>query len=290
MNWLIFALLTAVFSAIATLLQKKILTKEHAMEMSAVLALINLILVIPIFFFIDYSQLQLLPIILIFFVTILGSIAYFLFCRCVRHMEISEVSPLTVVGPGVTAILAFLILGEALTLQQILGIIILIIGTYILELKDNHDLLSPFKQIKKSKFIHLLFITLIIYGLTSVFDRFILTTYNITPFVYLAFVHLFVSIHFFIMITIFHKGIKDIKNGLKNFGPLILILSIFTLTYRIFQMYAVSLVFVGIVLAIKKASTLFVVALSGKLFHENNLLLKIFASIVLIFGVILIII
>ena len=72
MSWLIYALICAIFTSAAALVQKKTLIKQHAMEFSASLALINFILSIPLFFFIDFSNVTLQALGLIFVVSFFG--------------------------------------------------------------------------------------------------------------------------------------------------------------------------------------------------------------------------
>ena len=64
---------------------------------------------------------------IIYFVSILGAIAFLLVAKSVRHMEISDHSPLMVVSPVITATLAFFFLGESLTPPQVIGIFLLIV-------------------------------------------------------------------------------------------------------------------------------------------------------------------
>ena len=62
-------------------------------------------------------------------------------------MQISEVAPLFNLTPGFLAILAFLFLGEILTRYQVGGLILLMLGSYVLETDHN----SFFKSVVRSQ-------------------------------------------------------------------------------------------------------------------------------------------
>ena len=49
-----FAFLAAILTAAASVIEKRTLMREHALEFSSVLAMFNMILAIPFFFLIDF--------------------------------------------------------------------------------------------------------------------------------------------------------------------------------------------------------------------------------------------
>lgn len=290
MSWLIYALICAIFTSAAVLVQKRTLIKQHAMEYSASLAFFNFVLSIPLFFLIDYSKVTLFPLIILFFISIFGAIAFLLIAKSIRHMEISSASPLFVLGPGITALLAFFILGEKLTLLQIFGISILIFGSYILELKNHHDLFHPLRILKQSKYVYFIILALLLYSFCAVFDRMMLSRFGVEPITYIAFAHVFLAFHFLIMMTFFHDGIKGIKSGIKNAGPWLLLIAILTIGYRLAQMQAIKVAYVGLVLPVKRMSALFTTMIGGGLYHEHNLLRKSVSCVIMITGMVFLII
>jgi len=100
---------------------------------------------------------------------------------------------------------------------------------------------------------------------------------------------IFIAIHLFTMISIFHGGTKDIKEGFKKAKWLILLVSVFTVGYRFAQSEAFKLTQTGLVIAMKRVSALFVVLIGGEIFKEKHKLQRIIATIIMITGVILII-
>lgn len=288
MIWLTFAILCALFAAGCTLVEKRTLFKQHAMEFSATLALINLVFTIPIFFIIDYSKIDLVPVLIIIVAATMASVAFLFVAKCIRHTEVSSSAPLFALGPGIIAILAFLILGEKLTPLQIGGLVLLVLGSYVLETKPHHNLLEPIKVFRKSRYIHFMLLALLIYGFTAIADRYVFTHYPIQPMAYLAIAHIVLAIDFVIMMTIFHDGFMGIVRGARKAGIWIIAMSIALITARLMYMYAIKMAYVGLVAAIKRTSVFFAVVLGGEFFHENNVLRKAIASMIMIGGAVLI--
>lgn len=219
--------------------------------------------------------------------SVLATIAFLHVAKALRHMEISLASPLLSFEPAVLLILAFVILGERISLLQTTGVLILIACAYVLETPKHLDLRKPFKVFIKSKYIHYIFIALFLYGFSSIIDKFVLNF--ITPLTYILIIHFFISINFFVLITLFHDGVKGMKHGIRSAGKMIFMASLFTVAYRLLQMQAVSMTYVTLVIPIKKLSILFSTIIGGELFHEKRLALRVAVAAVMIFASYLII-
>ena len=103
--WWFFAVGSAIFSTVFTIIRKKITYKEHSMELemtrSTFAALFGLLL-IP---FLTFKY-TLQSVLLIYFISILGAIGILLTTKSLKHAAISEVTPLHNLTPGFLAILA----------------------------------------------------------------------------------------------------------------------------------------------------------------------------------------
>lgn len=287
MEWLLFALLTALFTSIAILIQKKALLKEHAMEFCASIALISLIIVLPLFLFIDYQGLQFIHFAILLPISVLNAIAFLLVSKSIRHMQISKALPLLALGPAVTTIIAFAILREKITLLQIGGIGLLIGGAYVLETRKRGNIFSPFKLLKKSRYLHYILAALLIYGLTTTFSRFLLSNLDMQPIAFIAFSYVLFSITFMIMLSIFHDGFKGIKHGIKRVGPWLFFYSLFLISAAYMQANALKIAQAGLVASIKITYVLFAVVIGGELFHDHNLLKRSLAALIIVAGAIL---
>ncbi|MBU1198821.1 MAG: DMT family transporter [Nanoarchaeota archaeon] len=117
-TWVIFVLLAAVIASAASIVQKKTLLRQHAMEFSTILAIFAMIITVPFFFIADLSLLTPMAIYLIYGVSFCACIAYLLVAKALRHSAISVISPFLVFGPVFTGILAVIFIGERITLFQ----------------------------------------------------------------------------------------------------------------------------------------------------------------------------
>ena len=287
MEWFIFALGAAILTAFVSVIEKKVLFKEHATEFSATLAVMNFAVTIPFFFLVDFNM-TLLIWIMIAVSAFFASIGFLFVAKAVRHMELSAASPLLNFGPGFTAMLAIFILGEVLSPLNVVGILILLIGSYILEINfRSHNILTPFRKMYKSKYIHYIFLALGSYSISAVMCKYIL--YFVTPITLVFLEQFFIALIFLAILYMWYDGLHGVKRGIKRVGWWILLMAVLTVSYRLLQSVAISMTFVSLVMPIKKLCTLFATIMGGEIFREHGLPQKILACIIMIFGAYLVI-
>lgn len=284
LQWYSFALISAFFSAGAAILEKKTLFKEQALEFSAVLAIFNILLSLPFVFTIDFTALSQLALLVLFGKSILGMMAFLFIMHGIRNLEISGALPLLVLTPGLVAFFAFIFLKESLNIWQIVGLLFLLLGTYVLQLVNKNDLLEPFKVFGKSKGHKYILAALLIFTITSLLDKWLLRDFKLPPFTMITFQHLFLGINF-LLLTIFLRGnTKSLVITIKNSWKPILLVSFFTIIYRTSHIFAVKAGSVALVLALKRISIFFAVVIGGQIFKEHHLLRKTMATIIMLLG------
>lgn len=285
MQWYIFAILAAVLTAASTIVEKKTLLKEHAMEFSAVLAIFNFLIALVLLPFINLNfSLNMLA--LIYIASVLATIAFLFVAKAVRHMDISIISPLLAFDPAVVVVLAFFILGERITYLQLSGILLLIVGSYVLE-AENYNMKKIFTRKFKSNYFYYIILALTLYGFCSILDKFILNT--VSPLTFILIIHFFIALNFIVLISIFHNGFEGIKHGIKSAGKWIFFVAILVTSYRLLQVQAISMTYVSLVIPIKRMSNLFATVVGGKIFHEKNLAKRTIACIIMLVGAFLVI-
>lgn len=287
-EWWVIALVSAFFSATAAIVEKKILFKEKALSMTLILGIFNLILAIPFFFFVDYSVLAYSGILVLLFKSVLGAIAFLFVMMGIRDLELSRVLPLLVLTPGLVAVFAFLFLGEVLMPFEIGGLVLLLFGTYLLQLNDRRGFFAPWKSFVQVKGYCYILTALILYTTTSVLDKAVLKNYGVPLNAFMGFQHLFLAFVFVIIALFYSKG-SDLKKTFKFSWWMILILAVITITYRYTFYYAVRVAPVALVLSLKRVSVFFAVLIGGKLFREKNLKRRAVATAIIIIGSLLII-
>jgi len=288
-NWYLLAITSALFSAAAAIVEKKILFKEKALSFSAVLAIFNLIIAIPFFFFIETNSLTPVNVSVLFIKTILEALAFLSVMIAIKDLELSSALPLLVLTPGLVALFAFFSLGEVLSQQEILGLFLLLTGTYVLGLKEKQKILDPFKAFINSKGHRYIVYALLLFTISSILDKAILKNFQLPVNAFIGLQHLFLAIIFLVIILFMGKA-KELKSTFKFSWSWILILAFITITYRYTQIQAVKLSSsVALVLALKRISVFFAAVIGGKIFKEHNLLRKSIATLILVIGAVLVI-
>lgn len=283
-EWYSLALISAFFSAIAAISEKKTLFKEKALSFSAIFAIFNLFLVIPFFFFIDFQTLSISGLIVLFIKSILAGTAFLCVMNGIKNLELSSALPLLVLTPGLVAIFAFIFLKESLNIKEILGIIFLIIGSYVLLINKNKKIIQSIKEIIKSKGHYSIGLALLLFTTTSILDKIILHKYKVPPTAFMGFQHLFFAI-IFIVFLLFVKEKYALKKSLKQSWKLILIVSFATIIYRYSYILAVkSSQSVAMVISLKRLSVFFAAIVGGTLFQERRLIRKLIATIIMLIG------
>ncbi|MFZ1519980.1 MAG: DMT family transporter [Ignavibacteriaceae bacterium] len=289
MSWFIIALLSAFLSAFAAITQKKVLLKMEALEFSFWLSIVNFIFSLPFFFFIDYNTVNSLNLSIIFIKSLIGVGAFLCVMLSLKNMEISNALPLLALTPGFVAVFAFVILGESMKSIEVVGLILLMIGTFILESKNLKEFGFPFTFLKKSKYHKFIILALLLFTVSSILDKFLLVKLKLTPISITAFQHIYFAI-FFSIIFLFnrHKELKPTKSIQSTTFWWISLISILTIGYRYTQIVAVGLASVALVLAVKRTSVFWATIIGGKLFEDKDLLKRSVAAIFILIGAILI--
>lgn len=288
MTWFIVAFLSSVLSALAAITQKKVLFKRTPLEFSFVLAVVNLLFSIPFFFFINYDTVNAQNLSILFAKSIIGVAAFLCVMTALKNLQISNALPLLALTPGFVAVFAFFLLGESLSTTEVIGLISLIAGTYILESKNLKEILFPLNVFFKSKYHHFILAALILFTASSILDKLLLIKLNLTPNSITAFQHLFFFALFGLIFLFVNKNeqTEDIYNK-KDLGWIALI-SILTIGYRYTQIISISLASVALTLAVKRTSVLWATIIGGKIFKDTNLLKKTIAVLFILLGAILI--
>lgn len=288
MEWYHFALISALFSATAAIFEKKTLFSEEALEFSTVLAQFNFVLAVPFFFFVDFAILSPVAIGVLFFKSILGAVAFLCVMYGIKNLELSGALPLLVLTPGLVAILAFILLGEALSIYEISGMLGLLVGTYVLQIGEKKGIFEPFLVFYRSKGHHYIIAALLLFTTTSILDKVLLGRFKVPPIAFMGFQHLFLAI-IFLAIFFLMRRTAAAMICLKRSGMFILIISALTIVYRYAQFEAVKLGSVALVLSIKRISVFFAVVIGGRIFSEHHLLRRAIATAIMVAGAVLVI-
>ncbi|KKW36080.1 MAG: hypothetical protein UY82_C0030G0001, partial [Candidatus Uhrbacteria bacterium GW2011_GWC2_53_7] len=276
MNWFFIALISSFFSAFAAIVQKKVLFNRSPLEFSFLLAIVNLVFSLPFFFAVDYTTINSSNMSILFAKSLIGVAAFLCVMTALKNLQISNALPLLALTPGFVAIFAFFLLGESLKATEIIGLLSLITGTYILESKNLGEILFPLRVFFRSKYHRYVLAALLLFTASSIMDKMLLVKMNLSPISLPAFQHLFFAFIFAAVYTSFKKNREKILPNFKKKDILwIVLISLLTIGYRYTQVVSISLASVALTLAVKRTSVLWATIIGGKIFKDSNLLKKI---------------
>lgn len=212
----------------------------------------------------------------------LNIIATLLTYKAFKISDLSLTAPMTSLTPIFLILTSFLILGEKPSLPGIIGIILIVLGAYVLQ-RQEKGFLEPFKHMFKNKGVFYMIIVAILYSFTANYDKVALI--NSDEIFGPAAVTLGIGLGL-LVIGLGKKQIK-LKDYKKNYGKLIILTTIYLVAILCHNL-ALKLQIVPYVIAIKRTSAIFSVLFGYFLFKEKDLYKRLFGVSIMLAGVLII--
>jgi len=286
--WFLFAFASAVLGAIDVILNKQSLKKVSASVLTWSLFALSL----PFIAFLALKD-GVPALNLIFSVGVLGSSLFFVFSKTITNYTIkqnllSKVFPLTAFSGVFTYIFGLLLLSESIRIIPLLGVLSVIIGSYILNLDQAKEgFLKPIKLLFATKGSVFFLIAILLGSITAIFDKLAMTnTLPESP----AFTILMEQVIMSVMLTVYlmrKEKTTWFKQLRGSFGILFLN-SIVFLIVTLFVFYAYIGGPVVLVLGIKRLQIFFILLIGYFVFKDKPTKHSWLATIIMILGVIMI--
>jgi len=289
MNWFYFALVSMFFLVIRSLLEKKTLKINNQIQFLTIFYFFNALLVLPLIskidFFLSYKELF-----LIISVGILSVVSIYCSISLIKYFELSFSKPIGSLNSIFVLLLAFFFLDESINMLQILGVMIILVISFLF-IKDEAKITkNTIKGLFKSKYGIYLIFAVIFGSVCTILDRIILKTVEPLTFLFLS---RYVLLSLFLIIVFTRiNGIKEITKSFRSSSFIIFIIALMNIGIVYFYNLALAetVAKTGLVAVIRSSSLVFAVVFGGLLFKEKDILHKIILSLILIFGLYLIII
>jgi len=207
-----------------------------------------------------------------------------LYMRAIKVSDLSITIPLITFTPLFMLITSPLIVGEFPNLYGLLGILLIVGGSYILNFKEsNKGYLAPFKALLREKGPRLMLLVAFIWSITANLDK--VGIENSSVFFWPVAVNSFITLGFIPVVMLRSRGkTRQITSNLRTLLPIGLFHGLMIIT----QMVAVSLTLVAYVISIKRTSAAISVVLGWLIFRETGLRERLTGSLIMIGGVVLI--
>lgn len=283
--WQILAIISAVFSAMAAITEKKALFKMNALGFSLILSVFTFFLALPFAFWVDFAHVKGNAVLVLYLKSVLGALAFLLVMQGIKRNELSNSLPLLVFTPVVVAIAAFFLLNESIKPVEMAGMFLVLTGTYFLQLEKGGNLWSPFYFVKRSKSQWYIIGAIALFSATSILDKTLLKDYKLQPEAFLPLQQLFFSINF-LLIALFWNRKQHIlsRKQISENWLLILSIALFAIIYRYTHILAIKGGSVALVLSIKRTSVFFATIIGGSYFNEHNLIRRSIAVAIMVGG------
>jgi drug/metabolite transporter (DMT)-like permease len=288
MAWLFFALLAAAAVTTESIADKGVLRRENPTLFVALVMILTGLIALPFIWIVDWSKITLPAFAWIVLTTGIISTAFLCWAKSMKKLELSVMAPMTVVTPGIVAVLATMLLNENLNRMQVWGIVLLILGGYCLQLKRGEDWFYPIQRVRQSRDLHFLYAAIFLYPIASIMARFTFTRLHIEPYDYLVLVRIIAATGFALYLHFRLGGIQKLFTHVpKHKGILFWIASLDMLASGAIGM-ALAGAYAAKALAIQRLSAIFTTIVGGELYHENHLVKKAIACAVMVFGAMLV--
>lgn len=284
MSWFFFAISTAFLESVKDIFNKKTVSQIDEYLLVFSFNLLTAIFTLPLLFLNDIPTFGNNFIYALIAIGFFNTIGFVLFFKAIKASDLSIVAPITTLSPIFLLITSPILVGEFPNFIGILGILIIVIGAYVLKFQDKtNGYLAPFKSLFKETGSRLMFGVVLVWSITANVDK--IGVQNSSPILWTITAHLSVAI--FILPIVFWKSKINIQSIKSNFRNLILIGLINTLAI-LSQMTALQLALVSFVIAVKRTSALFNVLWGWLIFKEQGIKERIVGSIIMIVGVVVI--
>ena len=285
MEWIILILGAGFFFSLNHIFRKKILEDVNVLDMMICTGTFGFLIVLPFFRFVEFS-ISLWNLFLIILNTAFAFGGSFLLNMAYKKCEISTVSPLLNINPLFVIALSYFMLGEILTVIQFIGVMLILIGGYILTLADIRLFFYPFTSLPKKYFITVLS-TLVLWSFCPVINRIVLQ--DVDSFSYMFFFVMFIFLIQIVLIVLKNR-FQDVIMLARKKWYLLVITSLFWIISDFLHLAAIEVpaAVVSLVMPVKRLSNLMTVILGGALFKERNLAVKSAACVLMVAGLFII--
>ena len=284
MHWIIYSFLTALFEALKDVLGKKSLEKCNEYIVAWALRLFALPFLLPLLFFTKKIELGsgFWPALLTG--GILNLITTVLYMKAIKASDLSVTVPMVTFTPLFLLLTSPVIVGEFPPLIGILGILLIVLGSYLLHLKKKQKgILAPFKAIITEKGPRLMLVVAFIWSITSNIDK--VGIQNSSVVLWAVAIHIFIIIA---MVPLVWLTSRTSMHQLVKYRNVLVSLGLINALKYFFQLAALQFTLVAYVISIKRTSAILCVIFGALIFKEKGLKERLTGSVIMVLGVLLI--
>ncbi|HSF73405.1 MAG TPA: EamA family transporter [Microcoleus sp.] len=284
MTWLIFGILTAFFEAVKDVFGKQNLKKSDEYVVAWSLSFFSVIFLIP---WVLYTGIP--PLNSQFWLALLiggsiNAVTALLYIKAIKVSDLSLTIPLVALTPLFMLVTSPLIVGEYPKFFDYIGILLIVAGSYLLNIKEKHKgYLAPFKSLLDEPGPKLMLIVAFLWSIASNCDKIGVT--NSYPIFWVF--SLFGTMSVLLLPVLLHKTPNPGRQIVKQL-PMLAAMGFINALGVICQMQALTLTLVVRVTALKRTSVLMGVLFGHFIFKEKDIQERLLGAGIMILGVLFI--
>ncbi|MBE9184970.1 EamA family transporter [Microcoleus sp. LEGE 07076] len=281
MSWLILGIFTAFFEAVKDVFGKQNLKKSDEYVVAWSLSFFSVIFLIPWVIYTGIPQLNSQFAIALLIGGSINAVTAILYIKAIKVSDLSLTVPLVALTPLFMLLTSPLIVGEYPKLFDYIGILLIVTGSYLLNIKEKSQAyLAPFKALVNEPGPKLMLIVAFLWSITSNFDK--IGVKNSSPIFWLF--SLFSTMSVLLLPVLLHKTPNPSRKILKQL-PMLAAMGFFNAVGVLCQMQALTLTLVVQVIAIKRTSVLMGVLFGHFIFKEKDIQQRLLGAGIMVLGV-----
>ena len=211
-------------------------------------------------------------------------VGIFLLMKSLEKSDLSISIPMLSFTPIFLLFVSYILLGEFPSFQGLVGIFIIVIGSYILNISSiNSGFFGPIKSIFDKKGFRMLGVAFL-FSITASLAKIGIQLSNPAYFIFMH--YLFASV---ILVILFFNKLNENKNQIKLNFKYFLIIGIAVAFSELFIATAYKIAIIPYVISLKRTSVIFSVLLGYFFLKEKNFKQAIIGSVIMFIGAALII-
>ena len=284
MIWLVFALITAFSEGTKDLFSKRAMRNVDPVVTAWSLSAFSFLFLLPLLFFIEKPVLGPWFWYAILIQCIMLSITQVIYMHAIKVSPLSITLPMLSFTPAFMLVTSPLILGESPGLAGKLGVLLIAVGAYVLNVqKIGEGLFKPLGALFSEQGARLMLVVAFIWSITANVDK--IGVVNSSPLFYATIVMAAVALG---LTPVMHFRSEDYRKQISGNLRGLLPIGFFMALGVASQMTAISLTLTAYVISIKRTSILIGSVYGFIFFSEKNVRARLTGALIMVCGVILI--
>jgi len=280
MMWFVFAFLTASFETLKDIVSKRTVAdvSEYMVAWSWIFFALPFLLLVVVVQGIPPLGEGFWPVLAL--AGSINSISFTLYVKAIKHSDLSVTVPMIAFTPMFMLVTSPLILGERPGLLGSIGIVLIVVGSYVLNLKErNRGLLGPYRALLRERGPKIMLLVAFIWSVAGNLDK--VGVNNSGPVFWILSVHS-VTAGILTLVMLWHT--RDYRDIVRNIRPFTMI-GFCSAMAAISQMTAITMTLVPYVISVKRTSIVMSVLSGHIIFKEKGLVERLSGVAIMIAGI-----